>query len=62
MGVMAMDAVEREAQVRALVEEVWNKRNCPAVASLHAHGYVNFRSGPDRRPGSPQRALGTAIR
>jgi predicted ester cyclase len=42
-----MDAVEREAQVRRFVEEVWNRRNYDAARDLYAETYVNpFGQGP----------------
>jgi predicted ester cyclase len=42
-----MDAVEREAQVRSFVEDVWNKRNYDAANEFYAETYVNpFGTGP----------------
>lgn len=45
-----MDLVEREKQVRAFVEEVWNGRNYEAAGNLYGETYVNpFGTGPAAR-------------
>ncbi|MGH9098182.1 MAG: ester cyclase [Acidimicrobiales bacterium] len=42
-----MNGVEREAQVRRFVDEVWNGRNYEAAADLYSEDYVNpFGKGP----------------
>jgi predicted ester cyclase len=46
----AMDAAEREMQVRKFGEEVWNDRNYQAVSDLYGKTYVNpFGTGPAAR-------------
>ena len=45
-----MDAVEREAQVRRFVDEVWNSRNDAAAADLYGDDYANaLGRGPSAR-------------
>lgn len=45
-----MDVVERQMQVRAFVEEVWNQRHYEAAYDLYAETYVNgFGTGPAAR-------------
>ena len=40
----------REAQVRAFVDEVWNRRNYEAAADLYSDTYANgFGTGPSAR-------------
>jgi predicted ester cyclase len=45
-----MDVAEREAQVRAFVDEVWNRRNYDAAGDLFSQAYENpFGTGPAAR-------------
>ena len=42
-----MSAIDREAQVRRFVDEVWNGRNYAACSDLYSDDYVNpFGKGP----------------
>jgi predicted ester cyclase len=45
-----LPAQDRETQVRAFVEEVWNRRNYDAAGDLYGEDYSNsFGSGPSAR-------------
>jgi len=42
-----MNAIEREAQVRRFVSEVWNGRNYGAASDLYSDNYASpFGKGP----------------
>jgi|SRR5271166_2962118 len=42
-----MDALERDAQIRRFVDEVWNRRNYEAAGDLYGESYVNpYGVGP----------------
>ena len=45
-----MDNVEREAQIRRFVDEVWNGRDYAACSKLYHEDYVNpFGKGPEAK-------------
>lgn len=46
----AMEAAQRDMQVRTFVDEVWNGRHYEAAADLYSENYVNpFGTGPAAR-------------